>query len=96
MKRNITIITCVLLVCAASLLMGNHFGINNNKMSDIMLLNAEAIARGEGTLSGPSWTDVCGSYNPKTGERCEEWFTWCGGTDIDDPCSQTLCPDHQK
>lgn len=95
MKRNITIITCVLLVGTASLLVGKHVGINNN-MSDMLLLNTEAIALGEGTLSGPSWTDVCGSYNPKTGERCEEWFTWCAGTDIEDQCTQILCPDHQK
>ena len=94
MKRNLTIITCIILLAATSLLIGKYLG--NNKMSDIMLLNIEAIARGEGTLTGPSWTDVCGSYNPKTGERCEEWFTWCGATDIADPCTQTLCPDHQK
>ena len=69
---------------------------NIPQLSDVALANIEAIALGEGTLSGPSWTDVCGSYNPKTGERCEEWFTWCAGTDIEDQCTQILCPDHQK
>lgn len=95
MKRNMTIIAYVLLVGAASLSVGKHIGTNNN-MSDRLLLNTEAIASGEGTLSGPWWTDVCGSYNPKTGERCQEWFTWCAGIDVEEPCTQELCPDHQK
>ena len=72
-------------------------GINSaeNRISDLMLINAEALANGEGSGKGPSWEGTCDYTDPKTGYVCSSDITFCLAY-TQESCTQKTCSDHQK